>query len=313
MTSFPRRFRPSCRFVSWLALLVVLLGSWMIGSSAQAQIDVYISVGRRSFILYEPLPATVTITNNAGRDLTIEDAGAKQWLNLEITTLDGMLLTPYDPDYKLHSLHIAAGQTLQRSIDLTPIFPIREMGTHRVRASIYLAEFDRFFYSNYASFDLTDGKTIWQKTVGVPGSDEVREVSVLTHELPDKLLLYARIRQLEGNTVYTTQSLGSVLTSGREPQEMLDSHNNLHVLQESKPGAFRYTIIGLDGQRLNQEAYSKTGIKPPMLAKIADGEVEVRGGQIQVAPAKGVGPPPQPKLSDRPAALPTPVKKEGLF
>jgi hypothetical protein len=312
MTSFPGRFRPRCRFFYWLAMLAGLLGSWLIGSSAHAQIDVYISVSRRSYILYEPLPAIVTITNNAGRDLTIEDAGGKQWLNMEITTLDGMLLTPYDPDYKLHALHIAAGQTLQRSIDLTPIFPIREMGTHRVRANIYLAEFDRYFYSNYASFDLTDGKLIWQKTVGVPGSEELREVSLLTHELPDKLLLYARIRQLNGNTVYTTQSLGSFVTSGHEPLEMLDSHNNLHVLQEAKPGAFRYTIIGLDGQRLTQEAYSKTGIKPPVLAKLADGEVEVHGGQIQVAPAKGVGPPPQPKLSDRPAALPTPVKKDGF-
>jgi hypothetical protein len=312
MTSSPPRFHSRCRSGYWLALLTALIGGWMIGSSAQAQIDVYISVSRRSYILYEPLPATITITNNAGRDLTIEDAGSKQWLNLEITTLDGMLLTPYDPDYKLHSLHIAAGQTLQRSIDLTPLFPIREMGTHRVRVSVYLAEFDRYFYSNYASFDLTDGKTIWQKTVGVPGSDEVREISILTHELPDKLLLYARIRQLDGNTVYTTQSLGSVLTTGREPLEMLDSHNNLHVLQEAKPGAFRYTIIGLDGQRLTQEAYTKTGVKPPILAKVADGEVEVHGGQIQVAPAKGVGPPPQPKLSDRPAAVPTPIKKDGF-
>jgi hypothetical protein len=312
MTSFPRRFRARARSVHWLALLATLVGGWLIGSRAQAQVDVYVSVGRRSYILYEPLLATVTITNNAGRDLTFEDAGGKQWLNIEITTLDGMLLTPYDPDYKLHSLHIAAGQTLQRSIDLTPIFPIREMGTHRLRANIYLADINRFFYSNYASFDLTDGKVIWQKTVGVPGSDELREVTLLTHELPDKLLLYARIRQLDGNTVYTTQSLGSMLVSGREPQEMLDSHNNLHVLQEATPGGFRYTIIGLDGARLTQEAYTKTGVKLPILAKGADGQVEVRGARLQVAVAKGVGPAPQPKLSDRPGALPTPVKKDGF-
>ena len=281
----------------------------MTGSTAHTQGDVYVSVPRHSYILYEPIPVTVTITNNAGRDLTFEDAAGKQWLNMEITTSDGQMLSPYDTDYKLHPLHIAAGETLQRSIDLTPIFPIREMGTHRLRANVYLADLDRFFYSHYASFDLTDGKTIWEKTVGVPGSEDLRQVSLLTHELPNRLLLYARIRELDGNTVYTTQSLGRIMISGRDPLEMLDSHNNLHVLQESQPGAFLYTCVGLDGERLVQQAYSKTSTKAPILVKLPNGNVEVRGGQVQVAVAKAVGAPPQPKLSDRPTALPTPVKE----
>jgi hypothetical protein len=309
MTLFQRRIHPGNRRFYGLATLAALLVGWLGAPAAHAQVEVYISVARHSYILYEPIPATITITNNAGRDLTFEDAGGKQWLDLEVTGLGGEMLSPYDTDYKLHPLHVAAGQTLQRSIDLTPLFPIREMGTHRLRANVYLADLDKFFYSNYASFDLTDGKLLWQKTVGVPGSQDLRQVSVLTHELPDRLLLYVRIREQDGNTVYTTQSLGRLLVSGREPQEMLDSHNNVHVLQESKPGAFLYTCVGLDGQRLIQQAYNKTGTKPPVLARLPDGEVEVHGGQIQVAPAKGVGaPPPQPKLSDRPTALPTPVR-----
>jgi hypothetical protein len=293
----------------WIALLAALLGGWMAASTAHAQVDVYISVPRRSYILYEPIPATITITNNAGRDLTFEDAGGKQWLSMEVTNLQGRMLSPYDTDYKLHPLHIAAGQTLQRSIDLTPLFPIREMGTHRIRANVYLADLDRFYYSNYASFDLTDGKTLWEKTIGVPGTEDLRQVSLLTHELPDRLLLYVRIRELDGNTVYTTQSLGRLMISGREPEEQLDSRNNLHVLQEAKPGAFLYTCIGPDGARLAQQAYMKSGGKPPTLTRLPNGEVEVRGGQVQVALAKGVGGAlPQPKLSDRPAAFPTPFK-----
>jgi hypothetical protein len=308
MTLCKGRIRAARRLVYGMATLAALLGGWI---NAHAQVDVYLSVARRSYILYEPIPATITITNNAGRDITLEDSGGKPWLNMEITNLEGRMLSPYEINYKLQPLHLAAGQSLQRSIDLTPLFPIREMGTHRLRANVYLAEINRFFYSNYASFDLNDGKLLWEKTVGVPGSEDLRQVSLLTHELPDKLLLYVRIRQLDGNSVYTTQALGRLMISGREPEELLDSHNNLHVLQEAKPGAFLYTCVALDGERLSQQAYTKSGSRPPMLAKLENGQVEVRGGEVQVAPAKGVGSMPQPKLSDRPAGLPTPVRGGG--
>ena len=52
-----------------------------------------------------------------------------------------------------------------------------------------LAESDRFYTSNFSMFDLTDGKLLWRQTVGVPGSGELRQLSLLTHRLPDKLLL----------------------------------------------------------------------------------------------------------------------------
>lgn len=297
------------RWLNRTAWLLAVFGGWLAAPAAHAQIELNLQVGRRSYILYESIVATITITNNAGRDLTFEDSGTKQWFNMEVSTLDGQLLSPYDPNYHLHPMHIAAGQTLQRSIDLTPLFPIRQMGTNRLRANVYLADLDRFYYSNYASFDLTDGKVIWQKTVGVPGEEGLRQVSLLTHELPDRLLLYARIRDEAGSTIYTTQSLGRLLLSGREPDAILDSHNNLHILQEARPGAFVYTCIGLDGARIDQKAYIKSGHNQPTLVKMADGGIGVRGGQVQVATAKAVpGSAPQPKLSDRPAGMPAPVK-----
>ena len=99
------------------------------------QVDLTLS--RHTYILYEPIIATVTITNNAGRDMTLEDTPGKPWFNIEVTTLDGQVIPPYDPNYKLHPLTVPAGQTVKRKIDLTPLFPIRDLGKHRVRANIY--------------------------------------------------------------------------------------------------------------------------------------------------------------------------------
>ena len=275
---------------------------------SQAQVQVELKLSRHSYILYEPLIATVTVTNNAGRDITLEDDQGKQWLNVEVNHAGGEMIPPYDPDYKLHPLTVPAGQALQRQIDLTPLFPIREQGTHRIRANIYFADSDRYFYSNFVTFDLTDGKLLWRQTVGVPGADDdVRQVSLLTHQLLDRLLLYVRVRDESGTNIYTTQSLGRLILTGHEPQELFDRGNVLHVMHEAIPGTYLYTRISIDGERLDQKVYVRAGPSRPMLVKNASGDVDVRGGQIQTAPAGGAGPAGRdggPKLSDRPAGLP---------
>lgn len=290
--------------LSALAAAAFLLGA----SAAQAQIEVSVKLNRHLYIEYEPIIATVTINNFAGRDVTLEDVGGKQWFNMEVYSGGGTQISPYDPDYQLKPLHMAAGETVKRQIDLSPLFPIREMGPHRVRANIYFAEADKYVGSVPAQFDLTDGKVIWRQDVGVPGSREMRQLTLLTHRLPDRMLLYARVRDEANNVVYTTQQLGRLLVSGREPQAAIDGQNQLHVLQNAAPKTYLYTVIGLDGQRLQQKVYTENARSHMVIAKAADGSIALRGGEIQVASAKGVGAQSgitaeTPKISDRPVGL----------
>ena len=306
----PRRPLPALRWVCLSLACAAAFGA----HRAAAQVQMEISLSRRTYMLYEPLVATVTLTNQAGRDVTFEDLPGKQWFNVEVTTLDGQVIQPYDPSYKLNPLTVPAGQTLKRKIDLNPLFPIREQGTHRMRANVYLADADRFFASGYATFDIAEGQLMWRQDVGVPGSNDVRQVSLLTFQRPDRLMLYARVRDGEsGTNVYTTQALGRILSSGGLPQVLLDRENTLHVLQEAMPSAYLYTQISVDGERLNQQAYNKVGTNRPKLEKSPSGEVDVRGGQVQVAQERGAATAPvrEPKLSDRPAELPGTKKPTG--
>ncbi len=289
------------------AACLLAAAAWLLGvAPARAQIEIELSLPRRSFILYEPILATVTVTNNTGRDVTFQDNGGKQWFNLDVNRLDGTMLQPYDTDYKLRPLTVPNGQSLRRQINLTPLFPIREVGTHRIRANIYFDEADKYFYSNYLTFDLTDGKLLWRQNVGSPTDiGSTRQVSLLTHTQLDKMLLYVRVRDESGDTVYTTQSIGRVIISGQAPEEYFDRNNVLHVLHEAAPGTYLYTEVNMDGERLNQEAYLRVGRDRPRLVRTAMGNVEVHGGQLQAAPAPGApGPTRAPKLSDRPQGLP---------
>ena len=289
-----------CRLTLALLAAAFLLSA----AAARAQVEVDLALPRHAYILYEPIVAKVTVTNNTGHEVTFEDTGAKQWFNIDVTRLDGDMLQPYDADYKLRPLTVHAGETLTRQIDLTPLFPIREMGTHRLRANIYYNEADKFFYSNYVTFELTDGKLLWRQNVGSPMDvGSTRQVSLLTHTLLDKMLLYVRVRDENGNNVYTTQSLGRVIVSGREPEEYFDRDNVLHVLHESFPGSYLYTEINMDGERLNQVAYLRVGTSRPTLVKTASGNVEVHGGQLQAPRVPGEASAPA-KLSARPKGLP---------
>lgn len=287
-----------------LAAVTVFLG-W--AAAAHAQIEVSVKLNRHLYIEYEPIIATITINNFAGRDITLEDVGGKQWFNVEVYG-GGTQIPPYDPDYELKPLRMVAGETVKRQIDISPLFPIREKGPHRVRANLYFAEMDKYIGSVPVQFDLTDGKVIWRQEVGVPGSQEMRQLSLLTHRLPDRMLLYARVRDEANNVVYSTQQLGRLLVSGREPEAVIDRQNQLHVLQNAAPKTYLYTVIGLDGQRLQQKVYTENPNSHMILSKASDGSIALRGGEIQVATAKGFDAnsgvtPETPKISDRPVGL----------
>ena len=305
----PRRLS---RLAGWLCLLFLGLAG-----HAAAQIQIDLTLSRRTYLLYEPLVATVTLTNLAGRDVTFEDVGGKQWFNVEVTTMDEQVLQPYDRNYTLKPLTVPAGQTVKRRIDLNPLFPIREAGTHRLRANIYLADADRFFASRYVAFDIAEGQLIWRQDVGVPGNTlEVRQVSLLTFQRPDRLELYARVRDAEGTSVFASTPLGRLVANGTNPQALFDRRNTLHVLHEAAPSAYLYTEISAEGEelRVSQQAYVKRGTNRPSLSRTANGDVEVRGGQPQAKELPNVATAPvrEPKLSDRPATLPgAPTKKTG--
>ena len=165
------------------------------------------------------------------------------------------------------------------------------------------------------------GQTIWRQTVGVPlgdpaGGGGLRTLSLLTLRLTDRQLLYVRVRDEAAGITYTTQSLGRMLVGAEEPQVALDAANHLHVLHLIVPRTYLYTEVALDGTRVAGGVYAgESARKHPLLVKGPGGRVAVQGGQLQTGRPVGqdiaagtTQPSSQPRLSDRPAGLPKPVR-----
>jgi hypothetical protein len=237
--------------------------------------------------------------NNSGRDIDLRDDSSQHWFGFEINAGEGRLLAPLHQSAE-PSLHIEAGKTVTRRINLTPLFPVHDFGTYHVRANVYFPDLNKFFYSSTKVFQVGGGRTIWQKTVGVPegmpGAGEMRTYSLLTNRFVDHTSLYVRIENKQAGVVYATYSLGRIIASD-DPQAEVDRANQLHVLHCAAPRNWAYSHVGWNGELFAHSTFVETRTRPRLRHR-SDGNIAVSGGapDLPIAETKRG---PAPKLSDR--------------
>jgi len=289
--------------LSRLLLIVAFLASIL---PARAQIAVEISIKQRLFIQHEPVLATVTITNQTGRDITLEDTRQGQWFSFQITGEGDHFIAPRDPDYHLDPLPIRAGETLKRTVNLGQLYSLGDFGIYRVRANIYFGAQDKYFGSKPTHIEITEGRIMWRKTAGVPegmeGAGKTRVFSVLAHQRGEQNVLYVRVEDQESGTVFCTSPLGRMI-DGVVPQMQFDSGNNLYVLQLVAQRSFVLSKIGVNGEFVGQSHYSAPKARP-FLRKQPDGSLQLVGGKREQIAQNRADLPPPPKLSERPPGLP---------
>ena len=290
------------------ALLLCLI--FVVGS-VHAQIQVELKLKRLQYIAYEPVVATLAITNLAGRDIELHDDRGQHWFGFEVSGKESQPIVPAAAGTAEPSLQIESGKTVVRKINLTPIYAVHDPGTYHVRANVYFADLNKFFYSQAKAFQIINARPIWQTTVGVPEGNpdagSVRTYSLLTNRFADHTSLYVRVENKDSGLVYSTYSLGRVIAYD-EPQRELDRANQLHVLHCAAPRTWAYSHIGLNGELLKQETFMETKSRPH-LQHTAKGEIAVTGGMRDVPVARAVRNQ-APKLSTRPSEIPKEEKEE---
>ena len=286
-----------------LALLLSSLLSLAVRVQAQIQVD--LKLPRLQFIAYEPVIATLHITNLAGRDIDLHDADGQPWFGFEITGAEGQPIGPAAANKTQPPLKIEAGKQVSQKINLAPLYSVHDFGAYHVRAHIYFADLSKFFYSQTKVFEVTDARPIWQRTVGIPegapASGRARTYSLLTNRFPDHTSLYVRVEEKDSGIVYATYSLGRIIAFD-EPQAELDRANQLHVLHCAAPRNWTYSHVGLNGELVSHSSFMETKTRPRLIHAV-DGAVAVRGGMVET-PVTQSGRNPPPKLSDRPAEMP---------
>ncbi len=289
-------------------LLLSLLILFVAADALHAQIQVALQIKRRLFVMYEPIVATVSIRNLSGRDLPLADKGGQPWFGFEVLRADGQPVPPNDIHYSLSPLIIPPGQTVQRKVVINSLYPVRDFGLYRIRASIYFGPMEQFFQSPMHNVEISEGRVLWQQVVGVPdgaeGAGGNRRYTVLSFRQPSSNYLYVRVEDVEQGTVYCTYPIGKQIT-GIDPEFKLDEQNNLHVLHLTGAKLYLHTHVGLNGELVNQENYLAVKHRPSLRVN-KYGNLAVLGGQLQTNEPVTDTPtaPNVPKLSDRPINLP---------
>ncbi len=289
------------RFLLFLFALAIFL------PAADAQLAVSIQIKRRLFVLNEPIIASVAITNNTGHDVTLSDTEeGGQWFRFQIVAGDGRMVPPRNSEYTLEPLSMHSGETAKRSVNLNELYTLGDYGTYKVTASIFLPERGKYYASRAEAMEVTDGRTVWKQTVGVPdaagGAGSTRTFTLLTLQMDKGRMLYVRVVGEDG-TAYGCYNIGRMV-DGFLPEAKFDRGNNLYVLQLTGQKTYFLTHIGLNGDYLGRSTYI-TPKKQPYLRRLEDGTLQLVGAvKQQEVVASLIDPADSPKLSDRPAGFP---------
>jgi len=293
------RFAISPRFLA-LALLCAL------APSLHAQINVTMDIPRHLYLSYEPIVATVKITNMTGRDITLSDQEPNKWFGFEILDSKGAPIPPIAADYHLPPLTIPMGETVKRKVNLVNLYPVTDYGIYHIRAAVYFADLDKYFQSGPAAIEVTEGTTLWQQKVGIPdgqrNAGQYRTYTLMSFRNQDNIL-YVRIEDEDAGVVYGTYPLGRLI-DGYPPEAQVDLLSQLHIIDMVAPKEYLYTRLSPNGDMLGQQDYTDLKTRPH-LKKQPDGDVAIAGG-IEVLPQPASQTTVQgPKLSDRPTGLPS--------
>lgn len=286
--------------------LLLLAGVCAAGTTAQAQLTVSVSIKERFHLLHEPVVATVVVTNQTGRDITLSDTQQFQWFAFRITTEGDRVISPRNMRYQVPPLDLKSGETVKRTVDLHQLYQLGDFGTYRIQANIYFDGLDKFFASKPTHIEVTEGRTVWRKTAGVPegqpGAGQMRVFTLLAHQRGEVNTLYIRVQDKDDGSTYCTFPLGRLL-DGVPPQAEFDSANNLYVLQLTGNRAYVLTKISPNGEFAGQTNYAAPKTRPT-LRKTSDGALQIIGGRREAALAQNPDAAPPAKLSDRPLGLP---------
>jgi hypothetical protein len=266
------------RKLSVLIALVVLAAT----PGTRAQLRVKLSAEQDIFLLYEAIPVTLEIQNFSGRTVELAGEGGKTWLNFVVTDEHSNIIPPTKESMPNETLLIPAGETVSRSVDLLPLYELRQRGFFKAQA--YVTSGSVSAMSQPFVFSLMRGRELASVTKGLPPQEgepeQYRTYSLVMRTLPEGDLLYAMVRDDANDRVFELTQLGKSLST-MKPEFQVDRDANFHALFQSGPRAFGYARISSNGRLLERKVFSDYISTPALSAK--DGVVTVTGGE-QVFP-----------------------------
>ncbi len=294
-------FRSSSSFFPALVLLIGL------SFAAQAQLATSIRLNKRDYIAGEPVIAEITITNHTGQELTLAGTAELPWLTFVLNNNQGDLV-PILQRNLFGAMHIRAGESLAKTVDLTQYFILNSQGNFSVSAVIRDPQ-KRFngASTNRVLFNLNPGRTYWTQKVGVKSDRQgmiSRELRILTFFNGQKNQVYAQILDGKSGIPMRTQLLGDYLKL-RKPMVTLDGQQRMHVMFLSTPSMWVHCQVDTDGKLVQRDIHQAPAKGDPVMMAYGDGSVQILNSILYDPNAAIKARAKIRNISDRPETMPT--------
>jgi hypothetical protein len=283
----------------WVSLLAGSL------SCSCAQVTVEVTQEQQHYLQGEALPVTVRITNRSGQSLHL--GAGNDWLAFSVEGREGMVVpqtgdVPVAGEFTLESSKAAV-----KRADLAPWFVLNRPGHYAIVATVRIKEWNQEVTSRPAQFDIIDAPKLWEQPVGLPrvagatnGMPEVHKyILQQATYLKSQLRLYLRVTDAYEKALRVIP-IGPMLSFSR-PDPRVDKLSNLHLLYQSGPYSFSYSVFSPEGEVLTRQTYDYLNAHPHLRTD-EEGNISVIGGVPRVM----TNDVPPPKSDDSTAEAPAP-------
>ncbi|MBR5522468.1 MAG: hypothetical protein IKV82_03270 [Akkermansia sp.] len=240
------------KHITQLFTLLLLL----LAGQALAQVDVRLDPVRRDFLLGESVGLKITLVNHTDQTIKFTNSPGRSWLNFTVSSRDlGNSLTPKaTPRYP--DLVLSPGATRSYQVDIKPFYSLNRSGTYTVVATVRLPDMRTTYSSNRATFTLASGGSI--KTFKTQARGQRLEMSVKILNVGGKDSLFGQVLNADSKVPIGACYLAQFLNF-MEPRIVLDNAQNLHLLCQSTPEYFTYSIMNTKGGRSQYKLFRRSG------------------------------------------------------
>ncbi len=244
--------------------------------AAQAQLSTSLRLNKKNYVAGEPVICEITITNHAGRDLTLASSRQLPWLAVLVTNSAGNPVSTRKLN-AFGAMKIKTGESLAKRVDLTDYFFLDNQGNFAVSAVVRdPSNQAQGGSTNRELFNLNPGRTYWKQKMGVSNDmgNHTREFRLITSSSGQKSQLFAQVIDGTTGTKLRTFLLGDALML-RKPMVTLDKNQRMHVMFLATPTMWVHCQVSADGKLVDRKIHERASQGDPVLMAYGDGSVRV--------------------------------------
>lgn len=255
-----------------------------------AQVSLKINLNHHNYLLYEPINVSLTMRNLSSQALIFGASEKLQGkISFEIEQQNSKILKPSNESLPaIKNLIIKPNTTQSIEIPLNEYYKFLKEGQYRIRTRIKHERFSKNYLSGFVSFNVTNGQTVWSRSVGIPDiSNRYNDTPITTRKYEivsvfdgDDKLFYLVIK--DKNYVYLVTRIGYERDATRKPSCETDRMSRLHILHQIGKDVYSYFLYGVKGKKIKRLIYKADKTVPRLVRDPNTGKVVVAGGKKAV-------------------------------